>query len=152
MGHIFSKHCSQSSFQHQFLYFLGLAQHKGVVSTQYYRGLLSPTSTGDITAALTVASVLPHSTSLQKGVGVHKAHMLFRVGELVYAAVADLALLPANPGPDCCCCIPVCSTKTLYTPLYYHHLCPESAAFLCHYPPTFTVSQHQLFPSSLCRP
>lgn len=30
-----SKHCSQSSFQHQLLYFLCLAQHKGMVSTQH---------------------------------------------------------------------------------------------------------------------
>lgn len=105
------------------------------------RGLLSPTSTRDVTAALTAVPVPPHSTSVQKGVGLHRAQMLFRAGKLVYTAVADLALLPANPGTDCCCCIPVCSTKTLCTSLYYHHLTqsllPSSATTL---PPLLPLS------------
>lgn len=54
----------------KFPYFLGFAQHKR--NGLSIRGLLSPTSTGDVTAALTVA---PHSTSVQKGVGVHRAHV-----------------------------------------------------------------------------
>lgn len=61
------------------------------------------------------------------------AHVLFRAGELVYAAVVDLALLPANPGPDCCCCIPVHSSHCCH--LTYSLLLSSATAL-----PTFCLS------------
>lgn len=84
----------------------------------------------------------PHGTSVQREVGVHRAHVLYRAGELSLHWSCWSGTSASKPRPWLLLLHPRVQHQDHVhsSPLWPPRL--EPAAFLCHYPPNFTASQH----------